>query len=92
MSSTFDFRIYERFSRNSAPTAEWAENNRKKVSKRVSPVRRSRRLDTLIAIAPEFDRIAWRMTKLLNELESLKKYPPIAMGTPDPYHPPNQPR
>ena len=29
------------------------------------------------------------MTKLLNELEeSLKKYSPIAMGTPDPYRPP----
>ena len=32
------------------------------------------------------------MTKLLSELEeSLKKYPPIAMGTPDPYQPPNRP-
>ena len=33
------------------------------------------------------------MTKLLNEHEeSLKKYPPIAMGTPDPYSPPKQAR
>ncbi|MBI3208500.1 MAG: sulfatase-like hydrolase/transferase [Candidatus Solibacter usitatus] len=31
------------------------------------------------------------MTKLINQLdESLKKYPPIALGTPDPYVPPNQ--
>lgn len=31
------------------------------------------------------------MTKLLNDLEeSLKKYPPIAMGTPDPFNAPNQ--
>ena len=35
--------------------------------------------------------VAHPMTKLLNELEeSLKKYPPIPMGTPDPYHPPKQ--
>ena len=35
--------------------------------------------------------VTYPMTKLLNDLEeSLKKYPPIAMGTPDPYHPPNQ--
>jgi arylsulfatase len=28
------------------------------------------------------------MTKLLNDLErSLKEYPPIVMGAPDPYHP-----
>ena len=33
------------------------------------------------------------MTKLLNDLEeSLRKYPPIAMGTPDPYSPPRQAR
>ena len=33
------------------------------------------------------------MTKLLTDLEeSIKKYPPIAMGTPDPYRPSNQPR
>jgi arylsulfatase A-like enzyme len=37
--------------------------------------------------------VAHPMTKLLNELEdSLKKYPPIPMGTPDPYHPPHQAR
>jgi arylsulfatase len=31
------------------------------------------------------------MMKLLNDLEaSLKKYPPIPMGTPDPYQPPDQ--
>jgi arylsulfatase A-like enzyme len=31
------------------------------------------------------------MTKLLNDLEeSLKKYPPIAMGTPDPFNAPNR--
>ena len=36
--------------------------------------------------------VAYPMTKLLSELEeSLKKYPPIAMGTPDPYQPPNRP-
>jgi arylsulfatase len=37
--------------------------------------------------------VAHPMTKLLNELEdSLKKYSPIPMGTPDPYHPPHQAR
>ncbi len=37
--------------------------------------------------------VAHPMTKLLNDLdESLKKYPPIAMGTPDPYSPPKQAR
>jgi arylsulfatase len=31
------------------------------------------------------------MTKIMSELEeSLKKYPPIPMGTPDPYHPPHR--
>jgi arylsulfatase len=34
--------------------------------------------------------VSYPMTKILNDFEdSLKKYPPIKMGTPDPYHPPN---
>jgi hypothetical protein len=34
--------------------------------------------------------VAYPMTKILNDFEdSLKKSPPIRMGTPDPYHPPN---
>jgi arylsulfatase len=37
--------------------------------------------------------VMYPMTKLLNDLEeSLKKYPPIPMGTRDPYHPPNERR
>ena len=37
--------------------------------------------------------VTYPMTKLLNDLEeSFKKYPPIAMGTPDPYYPPTQTR
>ena len=37
--------------------------------------------------------VMYPMTKLLNDLdESLKKYPPIPMGTRDPYHPPSQGR
>lgn len=35
--------------------------------------------------------VAHPMTKLISDLEaSFKKYPPIAMGTPDPYTPPKQ--
>ena len=34
--------------------------------------------------------VTYPMMKILNDLEdSLKKYPPIKMGAPDPYHPPN---
>jgi arylsulfatase len=34
--------------------------------------------------------VTYPMMKILNDFEeSLKKYPPIQMGTPDPYHPPN---
>ena len=34
--------------------------------------------------------VMYPMTKILREFEdSLKKYPPIPMGTPDPYHPPH---
>lgn len=37
--------------------------------------------------------VAHPMTKLMSDLEeSLKKYPPIPMGTPDPYTPPKQTR
>jgi hypothetical protein len=32
------------------------------------------------------------MMKIVNDLEeSLKKYPPIKMGAPDPYQPPTEP-
>ena len=35
--------------------------------------------------------VTYPMTKILNDLEeSLKKYPPIEMGTPDPYQPPTE--
>jgi hypothetical protein len=34
--------------------------------------------------------VAYPMMKIISEMEeSLKKYPPIKMGTPDPYQPPN---
>ena len=34
--------------------------------------------------------VTYPMTKILNDFEdSLAKYPPIKMGTPDPYHPPS---
>ena len=37
--------------------------------------------------------VTYPMMKIRSDLEeSLKKYPPIPMGTPDPYHPPNQAR
>ncbi len=33
--------------------------------------------------------VIYPMTKIVNDLEeSLKKFPPIKMGTPDPYNPP----
>jgi len=34
--------------------------------------------------------VTYPMMKIVNDLEeSLRKFPPIKMGTPDPYHPPN---
>lgn len=34
--------------------------------------------------------VTYPMMKIVNDMEeSLKKYPPIKMGSPDPYHPPN---
>jgi len=37
--------------------------------------------------------VTYPMMKIRSDLEeSFKKYPPIMMGTPDPYYPPNQAR
>ena len=34
--------------------------------------------------------VTYPMMKIMNDFEeSLKKFPPIKMGTPDPYYPPN---
>jgi arylsulfatase len=56
-------------------------------------------INLLTDLKEERDGVPWTnswvvvpVTKIVDELsESLKKYPPIQLGTPDPYSPPSRP-